>query len=466
VNTDSNADSAGGPQPRAPAPSWVAGALDAFSDALFVLDRDWRFLYVNRQAARDALRPAHELLGRSLWEEYPQLLGTPVEAHYRRAVAERAAVHFETGGLLSGRWLEVHAYPFSDGLIVISRDATQRKRAEEALHDREARLRLLVEQIPAILWTTDAELRLTSSVGAGLARLGRRPGQTVGAPLADVVAAGAAGVDVGRAVEVHRRALAGESASYDMAEWMGRAYEVHVEPLRDEGGRIVGCIGCCLDVTERKQAEAQLHEYARGLLEVQERERRHVACELHDEIGQSLTGLRLTLELASRSPPGRVRESLDEARRLIQDLTAKVRDLSLSLRPSMLDDLGLLPALRWYVERYTAQTKVRVAFEHRGLGRRLPAAAETAAYRIVQEALSNVARHAGVDHCTLAVRLEGRVLHLRIEDGGRGFDVGSVRREPSTGLSGMRERAALLGGQARFESAPGRGTRLAFELPV
>ncbi len=144
-----------------------------------------------------------------------------------------------------------------------------------------------------------------------------------------------------------------------------------------------------------------------------------------------------------------------------------MRDLSLRLRPSMLDDLGLLPALLWHVERFAAQTRVRASLEHRGLEGRLPPEVETAAYRIVQEALSNVARHAGVEECAVRVWLEGGVLHVRVEDEGRGFDARTHEaRMPSTGLSGMRERATLLGGRLTVESAPGRGTRLAAELPV
>ncbi len=317
--------------------------------------------------------------------------------------------------------------------------------------------------MPAILWATDAGLRVTSSTGAGLARVGLRPGELVGKLLADCL-----GPDGERhpGMAAHRKALAGGSEEFE-SDWQGRSYQSHVEPLRDEGGRVAGCIGVCLDITERKRMEAQLQEYARGLLEAQETERRRVACELHDEIGQALTGLRLTLDLTRRLPPDRLRPSLDQAQGLVQELTGKVRDLSLRLRPSMLDDLGLLPALLWHVERFAAQTRVRASLEHRGLEGRLPTEVETAAYRIVQEALSNVARHAGVGGCAVRVWLEEGVLRLRVEDEGRGFDARPTKgRAPSTGLSGMRERATLLGGRLTVESAPGRGTRLAAELPV
>ncbi|MBI4013342.1 MAG: GAF domain-containing protein [Candidatus Rokubacteria bacterium] len=211
----------------------------------------------------------------------------------------------------------------------------------------------------------------------------------------------------------------------------------------------------------------RLQSLSRRLVEIQEGERQHIARELHDEIGQVLTGLKLTLEMSARAPADAARSSLDEAHALVSDLIARVRELSLNLRPAMLDDLGLLPALLWHVERYTAQTGIRVAFGHEGLEGRLPPDVETAAYRIVQEALTNVARHAGVR--TAAVRLWAHqdALGVQVEDSGTGFEPATVLAErASSGLCGMRERAELLGGRLIVESAPGAGTRLWAHLPL
>jgi signal transduction histidine kinase len=131
----------------------------------------------------------------------------------------------------------------------------------------------------------------------------------------------------------------------------------------------------------------------------------------------------------------------------------------------MLDDLGLLPALLWLVERYTAQTGVRVSFERGPLPERFDPAVETAAYRIVQEALTNVARHAGVREAVVRLWADADWLGLQVEDRGAGFDPRAVAG-PSAGLSGMRERAQLLGGHLEVESAPGQGTRVTAGLPL
>jgi signal transduction histidine kinase len=219
---------------------------------------------------------------------------------------------------------------------------------------------------------------------------------------------------------------------------------------------------------QMRAARDRLQALSRQLVEVQEVERRQIARELHDEIGQILTGLKLVLEMSGRSPVDEVRVNLDEALTLVNELVGRVRGLSLSLRPTTLDDLGLLPALRWHFERYTTQTNVRVAFKHTGLeGRRFAPEVETAAYRIVQEALTNVARHAEVGEVTVRLWADRDTLGVQVEDQGAGFDVESALvRGTSSGLSGMHERVTLLGGQLTIESVPGVGTRLTAEFPL
>ncbi|HSD66547.1 MAG TPA: PAS domain S-box protein [Vicinamibacteria bacterium] len=207
-----------------------------------------------------------------------------------------------------------------------------------------------------------------------------------------------------------------------------------------------------------RQGHESLEALSRRLVELQEAERRALARELHDEVGQILAGLRLHLEGTKVPVP-------EEVQSLLGELSSRVRDLSMDLRPPMLDELGLLPTLLWHFERYHAQTGVRVDFEHVGPAGRFASKAETAAFRIVQEALTNVARHARVPEASVRLEFHPDRIELRVEDRGVGFRPESARTEASSGLAGMRERARLVGGRLRVDSVPGSGTRLMAELP-
>lgn len=257
----------------------------------------------------------------------------------------------------------------------------------------------------------------------------------------------------------------------------GRVIWFHCEAkmVRDRDGQPWFIHGVAFDITELKRAEASVRDYAdrlkflsRRLMEVQEAERRKIALELHDEIGQILTGLKLSLEMGSRLPANEASANLDRARGFVNDLMVRVRNLSLDLRPAMLDDLGLLPTVLWHIEHYTAQTNVRVDFKHSGLEKkRFAPEVETAAYRLVQEALTNVARHSQASEAKVRMWTHRQILLIEVEDSGKGFDVESVLgKNETSGLAGMRERAMLLGGQLVVESWPDAGTRLRAELSI
>jgi len=244
--------------------------------------------------------------------------------------------------------------------------------------------------------------------------------------------------------------------------------------VADDAGKPIRVFGTAQDITERKHAEEELRTsrerlraLAAYLQSVREEERSRIARELHDEIGQALTGIKLVLERSIREQSASVQANLTQALVVANELIGRVRDLSLELRPAMLDDLGLLAALRWHFERYTSQVNIKVDFNQAGLERRrFQPEIETAAYRIVQEALTNVARHAKVERAEVNIRADDSMLRIEVRDAGIGFPSGSVITSNTGGLSGMRERATMLGGQVIVDSAPGGGTLLTAELPL
>lgn len=210
------------------------------------------------------------------------------------------------------------------------------------------------------------------------------------------------------------------------------------------------------------ESRRRLAALSQRLVEVQESERREISRELHDEIGQLLTGLLFRID-GHGAATG---DGKEEMRGIVNDLIERVRDLSMNLRPPMLDDLGLLSALTWQIDRFGAQTGIHVRFHHADLDRRFGADVEITAFRIVQEALTNVARHAAVKQAKVEVWAGTGSLGVRIEDEGKGFDVEAALAAHSSGLESMRERSRLVGGSLVIDSAPGKGTRVSVELPL
>ncbi|MCC6168617.1 MAG: sensor histidine kinase [Caldilineaceae bacterium] len=222
-------------------------------------------------------------------------------------------------------------------------------------------------------------------------------------------------------------------------------------------------------VAQLEQNARRMQYLSHQILQAQEEERHRLARELHDEAAQALTSLLLRLRLLERSQdPAEAQKRVQELRALTGQALEEVRRVALDLRPTILDDLGLAPALEWRVDEFNQAGTVRATLDSRGLGRRLPRDVELIFYRIGQEALSNVARHARATAATLVLEQHNGCLELRVTDNGQGFDPGSIRGsgQDGAGLLGMRERLAMIQGTLEIVSSPGQGTTLIARAPV
>jgi two-component system sensor histidine kinase UhpB len=218
--------------------------------------------------------------------------------------------------------------------------------------------------------------------------------------------------------------------------------------------------------------ERRFRSIAKAVWKVQEEERRRLARELHDGLGQTLTALTLQLErlreklelAALPELTGRLDDSVEMARLALNE----TRELSRLLRPPVLDDLGLAAALSWLARTLDQRTGLKVELELAALGERLDPDLETLLFRLIQEALTNVLRHSGAGRAQVALRRAGASLELRVTDAGSGFDPGAVLAGGTngSGLRGMRDRLELFGGQLQLASAPGRGTVIAASVPL
>jgi signal transduction histidine kinase len=205
---------------------------------------------------------------------------------------------------------------------------------------------------------------------------------------------------------------------------------------------------------------------ARRLVDVQEDERRNLAQELHDQIGQMLTGLQFSVSSLAMQTPVEQKTTIQATKKTVSELIAQTREISLNLRPSMLDDMGLQPTLVWHLDRYSTQTGIKVNIDYRFSNRRFNPEVETAVFRIIQEALTNVARHAQVSEVDITLELKEETIQVDIQDQGQGFDLESVDQRFPVGITGMRERASAIGGYLNIYSRIGKGTHIQAILPL
>jgi signal transduction histidine kinase len=238
-----------------------------------------------------------------------------------------------------------------------------------------------------------------------------------------------------------------------------------------------GAVVITQDITERKRAaealEAANHQLrilSRQLFHIQEEERRHLARELHDEIGQTLTAAKINLKIIAPDVPTKSTRRLDDSIQLLDQLLRQVRQLSLDLRPPLLDELGLVPTLRWLVDQQAQRAGLRVTFTANVDGLELAPDVQTACFRVAQEAITNIIRHSGAKKFTVALRREEERLWLSVRDDGAGFDpaviLQNAAQDSSLGLVSMKERALLVHGGLEVHTAPREGTEIRAWFPL
>jgi signal transduction histidine kinase len=232
--------------------------------------------------------------------------------------------------------------------------------------------------------------------------------------------------------------------------------------LRDVSDRIRA-------IEELRQSKEELQQFGAAAQETRELEKGRIARELHDELGQSLTMLRMDVAWCKanlRDGDAGVAAKLERMETMLKGTVAATRRIASDLRPLMLDDLGLVPALEWLVQNMSQRAGIACDFTIDDPGLVLPPAHSTAIFRIVQEALTNIAKHAGATRAEVAVRQHEESVRITIHDDGVGFATDDPRKPSSYGLLGLRERATLLRGTATIRSEPGAGTAIAIELPL
>ncbi len=264
-----------------------------------------------------------------------------------------------------------------------------------------------------------------------------------------------------------------ESHSLQVEEQIQQADGLHTYlaikfPIYDESGRISGVCGILNDITAVKKAQHQLRRLSGSIMANQEKERSAIARELHDELGQVLTALRMDsvwMHERLKATDTAAAERAQAMCRLIDKNIEDVRGMAFRLRPGVLDDLGLVDALEWYTTNFERRTEIACVFEHENVPR-LNETVSTAAYRIAQEALTNVARHAAAGQVQVSLKTSDGFLALSVSDDGQGFEALDLSESEGLGVAGMRERAGLVGGVLEVHSEPNKGTSVFLKVPI
>jgi PAS domain S-box-containing protein len=360
-------------------------------------------------------------------------------------------------------------------------DLTDRKRAEEAVRESQELLRLVLATLPVgvsvidrsgdvVLANAASTLIWGGTITSGQERYARTAASWHGSgkPIAPTEWA---------SVRALREGKTSLNELIDIETYDGRRKTIQnsAAPIRDADGLIVGSVIVNEDVTERVRAESALREstdrlqhFSRRLLTVQEEERRHLSRELHDEFGQMLAGITLHLQAAKGLAGDAARSRLEECVVLIQHAGVQLGSLVLELRPTMLESVGLAPTLRWLAKQHEERTGMPTQVV--GQLNDVPGDLAIACFRAVQEALTNVIRHARAHHVWIELHQTDGALELTVRDDGVGFDVAkTLDQAPSCGhlgLLGMRERVQILGGEIQVDSEPRRGTRIRISFPA
>jgi len=469
----------------------VSNIVDAAMDPIVTVDDAQRIVGFNAAAeqvfglARDAV------IGRSLDMLIPERYRAAHRRHVERFGATGVTSRRMGASVLSGLRADGGEFPIEASIsqhidggrrfyTAILRDVSERTEAETLLTRSEIRLRSILDSAMDAIITTDDAQNVVLFNNAAETMFGWSREEALGAPLTQFIperfrrAHGEHVTRFGEAGTTSRR-MGGSLRIVTGLRRNGEEFPIDASISQVvEGDRRFYTV-ILRDVTARVQAvealrrsKDELQELGAAAHMTREQEKSRIARELHDELGQLLTMMQMDLAWCKDRKPvdnPAFAAKLDRMETLLKSTIAATRRISSDLRPLMLDDLGLVPSIEWLVENFSQRTGIRcdLSVAEGDLGLAMPEA--TAVFRIVQESLTNIAKHAKATRADITIALDGDLLVVRIEDDGIGFSPDAPRKPQSFGLFGLRERASLIKADVVITSAPGAGTSIELRLP-
>jgi two-component system sensor histidine kinase UhpB len=462
----------------------LASVFEIYPDMVFLVDRDERVIYLNRVAAQALGRMPEEVVGRCQSELFRGDLGARHSAAIQSVFRSGESVVTENQDNLNLRpvWIDTRLVPFRDpsGTIVavvgIVRNVSAQREAQEAVALREAYLRSMLDNFPYLVWFKDIAGKFLVVNQAFASAFDKKdPSEVVGLDDFAIGPHKLALHYVSDDQEVmrtgHKKLVEEEICVNGQSRW----FETYKSPVLNTSGELLGTTGFARDITDRRQLQEgqrrsreQLRALAAHVESVREQERVRIAREIHDELGQSLTCMGMDLAFLDKHIDPQDKEATARVAALVElvkDTIRCVRRISSELRPSILDDLGLGAAIEWLAHDFETRTHITCKVEvPEDLS--LPFDRATPLFRICQEALTNVTRHASATHVDIRLTCSDATIDLAIHDNGRGITDEEIQRHGSLGLLGMKERVSILGGSLEVVGRPGEGTTLAVQIPM
>ena len=480
----------------------LAAIVDSAMDAIITVDESQKIVLFNRAAEVAFGCPRSEAIGAPLDRFIPERFRAAHRGHVehfgRTGVTSRRMGDVTTlwalraGGENAGQEFPIEASisQAADGdrrlFTVILRDITRRKQAQaesermqRTIDATQARLAAIVDSAMDAIITVDQEQKIVLFNRAAEQVFRVRRDEVLGTPLDRFLPSRFRGAHRGHIEHFGRTGVTSRKMGDVTTLWALRGeqefpIEASISQAVEDGRRYFTVI--LRDITLRKQAEdalrrqqQELRELSARVLEAREEEKAHIARELHDELGQLLTALKMDLRwLRERLPDAELGAKADDMGELLDKTVASTRRISADLRPLMLDDLGLADAANWLVEDFAKRSGVRCEIRVPGEAgfASLSKGVSTAVYRALQESLTNIGRHAGARSAWVMLAMEDGELLVEVEDDGRGIAPEDLGKARSLGLKGMRERVAYLGGSLEIGRAPRGGTRLRLRVPL
>lgn len=448
------------------------------------------FLEVNDSFTRLTGYSHEETLGRTpvemnLWKDPARRAEVMAKLQKESEVRDEEFVCVTKSGeariaQFSGTLIELDGKPCA---LAIVRDVTAKRQGEDALRASEERFRTLVRDfhVGVVLLGPDAKIQFANQMAQQWFGISLEEAKGKNSSQLDVIAIREDGTEIPFLSRPGPRAIeTGRSIQNEVMGWRRKdSSEVlwtlgTAVPQFAPDGSVSAVINTFTNITERKQAEEALHQLSTRLLQLQDEERRRLGRELHDSLAQSVLAVNLNLAQAARSLTSvdeRSRHALAEARRVLVEMSREIRTLSYLLHPPLLDELGLVSAIKEYAEGFSERSGIKLNLEIQAGFARLPQEAETALFRIVQESLTNIQRHSGAQTAKIHLHGNSASVSLEVIDHGHGMDKKAIERgngagaRLGVGILGMRERMTQLGGKLEIESSPS-GTAVRVSIPL